>query len=269
MTRQPVGTSSCNIPRRRHSIDPRGGVIDHARRAGNAEEDGKRPPGSRWPWPPLSCRQSAARVRAAPRRPLRPARRPLIHTTAAVGPRAVSTVAAIPFASPDGVELAVDVFHVDGESNRPAVVLLGPAGWSRSSRRDRRRSRAGTRPAGFGGLVVAELRVVLSTDSRACADTTTLRRMADVQSPIRFSRGGHGVEYGARRGPASASSGSARGPNWPSWPLSRRRGRHDPAPASRVVHDTDVVREARVPAGCRPHRQVPRLRVRRLPGPVA
>ena len=41
---------------------------------------------------------------------------------------------AIPFASPGGVELAVDVYHPDGESNRPAVVLLGPGGWGYSPR---------------------------------------------------------------------------------------------------------------------------------------
>src|SRR6188768_3838973 len=46
----------------------------------------------------------------------------------------VCAVDAIPFASPGGVELAVDVYRVDGESNRPAVVLLGPGGWAYSSR---------------------------------------------------------------------------------------------------------------------------------------
>src|SRR4029079_16316519 len=46
----------------------------------------------------------------------------------------VCAIDAIPFASPGGVQLAVDVYKVDGESNRPAVVLLGPGGWGASSR---------------------------------------------------------------------------------------------------------------------------------------
>jgi acetyl esterase/lipase len=110
----------------------------------------------------------------------------------------VSTVAAIPFASPGGVELAVDVYHVDGESNRPAVVLLGPGGWGESSRDT------------VSGLAISLARqglVVFVGDVRlACTDGRPLcgyhypAPHADVHSLLRFATS-HGAEYGARAGP--------------------------------------------------------------------
>jgi len=105
---------------------------------------------------------------------------------------------AIPFASPGGVELAVDVYHLDGESNRPAVVLLGPGGWAYSSRDT------------VSGLAIALARqglVVFVGDVRlACTDGGPLcgyhypAPLADAYSLIQFATS-HGAEYGARAGP--------------------------------------------------------------------
>ena len=110
----------------------------------------------------------------------------------------VCTVGAIPFASPGGVQLAVDVYRVDGESNRPAVVLLGPGGWGYSSRDT------------VSGLAISLARqglVVFVGDVRlACTDGGPLcgyhypAPLADVHSLIQFATS-HGAEYGARAGP--------------------------------------------------------------------
>ena len=107
-------------------------------------------------------------------------------------------MAAIPFASPGGVELAVDVYTVDGESNRSAVVLLGPGGWGYSSRDT------------VSGLAISLARqglVVFVGDVRlACTDGGPLcgyhypAPLADVHSLIQFATS-HGAEYGARTGP--------------------------------------------------------------------
>jgi len=110
----------------------------------------------------------------------------------------VCAVGAIHFASPGGVELAVDVYHLDGESNRPAVVLLGPGGWAYSSRDT------------VSGLAIALARqglVVFVGDVRlACTDGGPLcgyhypAPLADAYSLIQFATS-HGAEYGARAGP--------------------------------------------------------------------
>ena len=104
----------------------------------------------------------------------------------------------IPFASPDGVELAVDVYRMDGESNRPAVVLLGPGGWAYSSRDT------------VSGLAIALAQkglVVFVGDTRlACTEGGPLcgyhypAPQDDVHSLIQFATS-HGTEYGARAGP--------------------------------------------------------------------
>ncbi len=110
----------------------------------------------------------------------------------------VCVVDGIPFASPDGVQLAVDVYKMDGESNRPAVVLLGPGGWGYSSRDT------------VSGLAISLARqglVVFVGDTRlACTDGGPLcgyqypAPLADVHSLIQFATS-HGAEYGARAGP--------------------------------------------------------------------
>jgi acetyl esterase/lipase len=110
----------------------------------------------------------------------------------------VCAVNAIPFASPGGVELVVDVYRVDGESNRPAVVLLGPGGWGYSSRDT------------VSGLAISLARqglVVFVGDLRlACTDAGPLcgyhypAPLTDVHSLLRFAAN-HGAEYGARAGP--------------------------------------------------------------------
>ena len=110
----------------------------------------------------------------------------------------MSTVAAIPFASPDGVELAVVVYHVDGESNRPAVVLLGPGGWSRSSRETV--PDLATALARQGLVVfVGDLRLACDGQSPLCGYHYPAPQ-ADVRSLLRFATS-HGAEYGARAGP--------------------------------------------------------------------
>ncbi len=110
----------------------------------------------------------------------------------------VCTVSDIPFASPDGVELAVDVYREDGESNRPAVVLLGPGGWSLSSRDN---------VSGLAISLAQQGLVVFVGDVRlACTDGGPLcgyqypAPQADVHSLIQFATS-HGAEYGARAGP--------------------------------------------------------------------
>ena len=110
----------------------------------------------------------------------------------------VCVVEAVPFASPGGVELAVDVYRVDGESNRPAVVLLGPGGWGYSSRDT------------VSGLAISLARqglVVFVGDVRlTCADGGPLcgyqypAPLDDVHSLIQFATS-HGAEYGAGAGP--------------------------------------------------------------------
>jgi acetyl esterase/lipase len=87
---------------------------------------------------------------------------------------------------------------VDGESNRPAVVLLGPGGWGYSSRDT------------VSGLAISLARqglVVFVGDVRlACTDGGPLcgyhypAPLADVHSLIQFATS-HGSEYGARAGP--------------------------------------------------------------------
>ena len=138
-------------------------------------------------------------------------------------------MAAIPFASPGGVELAVDVYRVDGESDRLAVVLLGPGGWGYSSR---------DTVSGLAISLAQQGFVVFVGDVRlACTDGGPLcghhypAPLADVHSLIQFAAS-HGAEYGARTGPIGVF-GLSWGPSWPSWPPSRRRGRRDPAPSSR------------------------------------
>src|SRR5262245_43680471 len=59
---------------------------------------------------------------------------PPAQPTAESSPPGVSAVKDIPFASPDGVRLAVDVYRPNGASNPPAVVLVGPGGWGMKSR---------------------------------------------------------------------------------------------------------------------------------------
>lgn len=110
----------------------------------------------------------------------------------------VCTFAAVPFASPDGVELALDVYRAKGESNGPAVVLLGPGGWSLSSRDN---------VSGLAISLAQQGLVVFVGDVRlACTDGGPLcgyhypAPQADVHSLIQFATG-HGAEYGARAGP--------------------------------------------------------------------
>jgi acetyl esterase/lipase len=110
----------------------------------------------------------------------------------------VCSVDAIPFASPGGVQLAVDVYRVDGESNRPAVVLLGPGAWGYSSR---------DTVSGLAISLAQQGLVVFVGDVRlACTDGGPLcgyhypAPLADVHSLIRFATS-HGAEYGARTGP--------------------------------------------------------------------
>jgi len=107
-------------------------------------------------------------------------------------------VAANPFASPDGVELAVDVYRPDGKSNRPAVVLLGPGGWALSSRDN---------VSGLAISIAEQGLVVFVGDVRlACRGGGPLcgyqypAPQADVHSLIQFATG-HGAEYGAQPGP--------------------------------------------------------------------
>jgi len=110
----------------------------------------------------------------------------------------VCTVAAIPFASPGGVELAVDVYRADGGSNRPAVVLLGPGGWAYSPR---------DTVSGLAislarqGLVVfvGDVRLTCTADGPLCGYHYPAP-LADVHSLIQFAMS-HGSEYGARAGP--------------------------------------------------------------------
>ena len=110
----------------------------------------------------------------------------------------VCTVAAVPYASPDGVELAVDVYKTDGESNRPAVVLLGPGGWSLNPR---------DTVSGLAISLAQQGLLVFVGDVRlACTDNGPLcgyhypAPQADVHSLIQFATS-HGAEYGARAGP--------------------------------------------------------------------
>lgn len=110
----------------------------------------------------------------------------------------VCTVGAIPFASPGGVELAVDVYRTDGGSNRPAVVLLGPGGWGFSSRET---------VSGLAISLAQQGLVVFVGDVRlTCTDGGPLcgyhypAPNADVHSLIQFATS-HGAEYGARAGP--------------------------------------------------------------------
>ena len=110
----------------------------------------------------------------------------------------MSVVRAIPFASPDGVELAVDVYHVDGESNRPAIVLLGPGGWGRSSRETV--PDLATALARQGLVVfVGDLRLACDGQSPLCGYHYPAPQ-TDVHSLLRFATS-HGAAYGARAGP--------------------------------------------------------------------
>ena len=105
----------------------------------------------------------------------------------------VCTFAAVPFASPDGVELAVDVYKAKGESNGPAVVLLGPGGWSFSPRET---------VSGLAISLAQQGLVVFVGDVRlACTDGGPLcgyqypAPLDDVHSLIQFATS-HGAEYG-------------------------------------------------------------------------
>ena len=110
----------------------------------------------------------------------------------------MSVVRAVPFASPDGVQLAVDIYHVDGESNRPAVVLLGPGGWGRNSRETV--PDLATALAREGLVVfVGDLRLACDGQSPLCGYHYP-EPQADVHSLLRFATS-HGPEYGARAGP--------------------------------------------------------------------
>jgi acetyl esterase/lipase len=110
----------------------------------------------------------------------------------------VSVVRDVPFASPGGVHLAVDVYHVDGASNRPAVVLIGPGGWCLKSRETVRDLATALARQGL---------VVFVGDTRlACGGQSPLygyhypAPQDDVHSLIRFATS-HEAEYGARAGP--------------------------------------------------------------------
>ncbi len=110
----------------------------------------------------------------------------------------MSAVTAIPFASPDGVGLAVDVYHVDGAANRPAVVLLGPGGWSASSRETV--ADLATALAQRGLVVfVGDTRLACDGQSPLCGYDYPAPQ-ADVHSLIRFAAS-HEAAYGARAGP--------------------------------------------------------------------
>jgi acetyl esterase/lipase len=105
---------------------------------------------------------------------------------------------AVPFASPGGVQLAVDIYRAEGESNRPAVVLLGPGGWSLSSRDN---------VSGLAISLAQQGLVVFVGDVRlACTDDGPLcgyqypAPLDDVHSLIQFATS-HGAEYGAQAGP--------------------------------------------------------------------
>jgi acetyl esterase/lipase len=123
---------------------------------------------------------------------------PPTNSTPASSSPAVSAVGAIPFASPGGVELAVDVYHVDGESNRPAVVLLGPGGWGESSRDTV--SYLATELARQGLVVfVGDVRLACTDGGPLCGYHYPAP-LADVHSLIQFATS-HGADYGARAGP--------------------------------------------------------------------
>jgi len=114
----------------------------------------------------------------------------------------------IPFASPDGVELAVDVYRQEGESNRPTVVLLGPGGWAYSPRET---------VSGLAISLAQQGLVVFVGDVRlTCTDGGPLcgyhypAPQADVHSLIRFATS-HGADYGARAGPIGVFGLSAGG----------------------------------------------------------
>ena len=120
----------------------------------------------------------------------------------------VCTFAAVPFASPDGVDLAVDVYTTDGASNRPAVVLLGPGGWGYSSRET---------VSGLAIYLAQQGLVVFVGDTRlACTDGGPLcgyhypAPQTDVHSLIEFATS-HGAEYGAQTGPIGLFGLSAGG----------------------------------------------------------
>jgi len=87
---------------------------------------------------------------------------------------------------------------MDGESNRPAVVLVGPGGWAYSSR---------DTVSGLAISLAQQGLVVFVGDARlACTDGGPLcghhypAPLADVHSLIQFATS-HGSEYGARAGP--------------------------------------------------------------------
>jgi acetyl esterase/lipase len=110
----------------------------------------------------------------------------------------VCVFSAIPFASPDEIELAVDIYRGKGDSIRPAVVLLGPGGWGYSSR---------DTVSGLAISLAEQGLVVFVGDTRlACTDGGPLcgyqypAPQADVHSLLQFATG-HGADYGARPGP--------------------------------------------------------------------
>jgi acetyl esterase/lipase len=183
------------IPARTHRTS-RGGDIDHARRAGNAR---KRQTAAGFLALAVSLLSTACgSSESSPSPAAGTGPPPTSSDPCVVVTDDVCAVDAIPFASPGGVELAVDVYRVGGESNRPAVVLLGPGGWGYSSRDT------------VSGLAISLARqglVVFVGDVRlACTDGGPLcgyhypAPLADVHSLIRFATS-HGAEYGARAGP--------------------------------------------------------------------
>jgi acetyl esterase/lipase len=118
--------------------------------------------------------------------------------TSAASPPAVSVVKDIPFASPHGVQLAVDVYQRDGASNRPAVVLIGPGGWCLKSRE--------TMPALATALARRGLVVFVGDTRLACDGQSPVygydypAPQDDIHSLLRFAAS-HGAAYGARAGP--------------------------------------------------------------------
>jgi len=119
-------------------------------------------------------------------------------STAASSPPAVRTLAAIPYASPDGVQLAVDVYRPDGAANRPAVVLIGPGGWAMKSRETVRDLATALARRGLV-VFVGDTRLACDGQSPLCGYHYPAPQ-TDLLSLIRFATS-HEADYGARTGP--------------------------------------------------------------------
>ena len=193
-----AGADACNISHRGIASNSRGGEIDHARRAGNAR---KRQTAAGFVLAlavsllSTACGSGGSSLSSA----TATGPPPTDSTPASSSPK-ISAVTDIPFASPGGVELAVDVYHVDGESNRPAVVLLGPGGWGENSRATV--SELATALARQGLVVfVGDVRLACGSDDLLplCGHHYPAP-LADVHSLIQFATS-HEAEYGARAGP--------------------------------------------------------------------